>query len=341
MLLERLSNACGIPGREDEVRHLLRQELAPHVDDIWTDPMGNLIMRKGAGSTRVMLDAHMDEVGFVVSGFTEDGCLQFKQVGGCDPRVLPGRAVWITNARIPGVIGAKAFHLCSDEERNSPVSMGDMVIDFGARTKEEAESVCELGDPIYFASAFARFGEQVVKGKAFDDRAGCAVVAAVLKEANYPGLTLYGVFTCQEEVGLRGARIAAYNLHPHVAIAIDATASGNVPGIDPFDTSTNMGEGPAIYLQDAHTVPSARLRAELVRVAKAHAIPHQFKRLTAGGTDSVAIQTQRGGIPSCPVSIPSRYIHSGASLMDLRDFGHTCDLMHAFLGSVNKGEFRP
>lgn len=341
MLLERLSNACGVPGREDEVRELIRQELVPYADDIWTDPMGNLIVRKGSGPIRVMLDAHMDEVGFVVGGYTEDGCLQFKQVGGCDPRVLPGRAVWVTNDRMPGVIGAKAFHLCSDEERNQPVPVSEMVIDVGARTREEAEALCELGDPIYFASTFERLGQHVVKGKAFDDRAGCAVVAALMQEASYPGITLYGVFTCQEEVGLRGARIAAYNLNPDVAIAIDATASGNVPGIDPFDTSTNMGEGPAIYLLDAQTVPNARLRSELVRVAKERMIPHQFKRLTAGGTDSVAIQVQRGGIPSCAVSIPSRYIHSGASLMDMRDFAHTCDLIQAFLGSVDKGEFRP
>ncbi|HYF91883.1 MAG TPA: M42 family metallopeptidase [Symbiobacteriaceae bacterium] len=342
MLLERLSNACGISGREDEVRDLLRQELAPYVDEMWTDAIGNLIMRKGSGPVKVMLDAHTDEVGFCVGSITDDGYLKLKKMGGLDDRVLPGRQVWVTQKRIPAVLGAKAWHLCSGEERGKVISFDQMYADLGCRSRKEVEELgIEPGEPVYFATTFEHFSDKVVKGKAFDDRAGCAVLAEILMRFSYPGLTMYGAFVSQEEVGLRGARIAAYNLNPDVAIALEGTGSANVAGVEPFDTITNMGEGPAISLMDNSGIPNLRVWEQLVRVAQENGIKYQNRRIVGGGTDAGGIALVRNGVPVCTVSTPCRYIHTNAALLHLDDLNGSVNLVHHFLQSVEKGDFRP
>jgi tetrahedral aminopeptidase len=342
MLLEQLSNACGVSGREDEVRSLLKRELASYVDEMWTDAIGNLIMRKGSGPVKVMLDAHMDEVGFCVGSITAEGYLKLKKMGGLDDRVLPGRQVWVTDRRMPAVLGAKAWHLTSADERGKVIPFDQMYADLGCKNRQEVEELgIEPGDPVYFATHFERLSDKVVKGKAFDDRAGCAVLAAVLQQFNHPGITLYGAFTCQEEVGLRGARIAAFNLNPDVAIALEGTGSANAAGVDPFDTITNMGEGPAISLMDASGIPNLAVWEELVRTAQEHGIPYQHRRIVGGGTDAGGIALQRSGVPVCTVSVPCRYIHTNAALLNLNDLNGAVALVHHFLDSVEKGEFRP
>lgn len=342
MLLERLSNACGVSGYEDEVRDLLRDELNGCGADQWTDAIGNLIVRKGDGPYRVMLAAHMDEVGFCVGAITDDGYLKLKKIGGIDDRVLPGRQVWVTNRRIPGVIGAKAWHLTSGEERAKVIPLDRMYVDLGCRSRAEVAALgIEPGDPAYFATAFEAFSPEVVKGKAFDDRAGCAVLAALLQRYEYPGLTLYGVFTAQEEVGLRGARVAAYNLDPDLALALEGTGSGAGPDIGPLETITALGAGPALTLMDNSVVPDLRVFEQLTRVAVAHGIPHQVRRQVAGGTDSGGIALQRRGVPTCTVSVPCRYIHTNAALLNLNDLEATIALIHQFMLTVAKGEFRP
>lgn len=342
MLLERLSNACGVSGDESGVRALLKEILAPRVDEMWTDPMGNLIVRKGSGPVRVMLDAHMDEVGFLVGEITDEGYLSLRKVGGLDDRVLPGRQVWVGHRRIPGVIGAKAWHLCSPEERKKVIPFDDMYVDLGCRSRAEVEALgIELGDPVYFATEFELLGDRVAKGKALDDRVGCTVLARVLLEYDFPGITLLGAFTTQEEVGLRGAQVAAYHLKPDVALALEGTGSANVAGVDPFDTITNMGEGPVISLMDASGIPHKRVWDELVRLAREHGIRHQFRRMTAGGTDAGAIARAREGVPVCTISVPCRYIHTNAALCHLDDVDGAVQLVRRFLESVEKGEFRP
>jgi putative aminopeptidase FrvX len=342
MLLEKLSNACGLAGCEDEVRDLLKQELAPYVNAIWSDALGNLIMRKGNGPVSVMIDAHMDEVGFLVGSITDEGYIRLKKVGGLDDRVLPGRPVWITNRRILGVIGAKAFHLITAAERTRVIPFDEMYVDIGCTSRTEVEALgIELGDPAYFATTYEHFSETVVKGKAFDDRAGCAALAEILKQNTYPGLTLYGVFTVQEEVGLRGARAAGYNLHPDIAIALEGTGSATIATVDPKETITNMGEGPAISLIDSSGIPNQRIFEALVSLARANQIPYQFRRMMAGGTDAGAIALQRDGVPVCTISVPCRYIHTSASLLNLDDLQGVIHLLHHFLVSVEKGDFRP
>jgi len=341
MLLERLSNACGTPGREDEVRDLLKQELAPYVDTMWTDVLGNLLVQKGSGPYKVLLDAHMDEVGFCVGAITDEGYLSLKKSGGLDDRVLPGRAIWVTNRRIPGVIGAKAWHLTAAEDRNKAIPLEKMWVDLGCRSRAEVEALgIELGDPAYFATCFEHFSDRVVKGKALDDRAGCAGLASLLTN-DYPGITLFGVFACQEEIGLRGARVAAYNLNPDLALALEGTGSANVVGVDAFDSITNMGEGVALSPMDASAIPNAQLLDQLIKVAETAGIRYQFRRLNAGGTDAGAIALQRNGIPVATVSIPCRYIHTSAALLNLDDFDAAVSLVHEFLLTVQRGEFRP
>lgn len=342
MLLERLSNACGVPGREDEVRAILTETLAGHVDEMWTDLMGNLIVRKGQGPVKVMLDAHMDEVGFLVGKVTDEGYVLLKKIGDLDDRVLPGRQVWLTDRRIPGVIGAKAWHLTTAEERGRPISFAEMYVDLGCRNRAEVEALgIEPGDPVYFATLFEHFSAKVVKGKAFDDRVGCHIVARLLMEFDHPGLTLYGAFTVQEEVGLRGARVAAYNLDPDLAIAVDGTSSANVAGVDPMETGTNMGEGPVLYPAEPTNAGHHWLFESLARTAAAHGLPLQYKRLAAGGTNAGGIALQRGGVPACSLSVPCRYIHSAASLCNLDDVEATVQLIQRFLRGVEKGDFRP
>jgi putative aminopeptidase FrvX len=342
MLLERLSNACGVPGREEEVRALLKAELQPLVDEIWTDPIGNLIVRKGNGPVKVMLDAHMDEVGFLVGSITDDGYVKLKKIGGLDDRVLPGRAVWLTQNRIPGVMGAKAWHLISADERGKVIPLDEIYVDLGCRNRAEVEALgIEPGEPAYFATTFERLSDKVVKGKAFDDRAGCALLGELLRRAAYPGITLYGVFTCQEEVGLRGAKVAAYHLYPDVAIALEGTGSVNVVGVDPEETITNMGEGPAISVMDQSAIPNLKLLQHLTQVARDAGVIHQFRRFTKGGTDAGGISLQRAGIAACTVSVPCRYIHTNAALLNLDDFEGAIALIHHFLQSVEKGDYRP
>lgn len=338
-LLERLCNACGLSGDEGEVRAVLREALTGEACEVYTDTIGNLICRKGKGPVRVMLDAHMDEVGLVVAGYDDSGLVRFKESGGVDARVLPGRSVLVGRGKVPGVIGAQAVHLLDRDQKERVIPVKDLYIDIGARSRDEAMTVAPPGTPVYFSTRFERLSDDVVKGKAFDDRAGCLVVARALLEGDYPELTLLAVFSVQEEVGLRGARAAAYHLAPELAIAIDGTSSSNVPGIEPHETVTNLGEGPAVSLADGTIVMHQGIHEHLVALAGKHGVPHQFRKMTTAGTDSGGIFLQREGIPACTLSVPCRYIHSPASLASLGDLDHTVELLRLFLESLDKGEF--
>ncbi len=339
-LLEKLSNACGLSGDEGALRDTLRLSLADDACEIYTDTIGNLICRKGNGPVRVMLDAHLDEVGLVVSGSDEAGLLRFRTSGSIDARVLPGREVLVGPGHVPGVIGAQAVHLLNGDERDKVIPAKDLRIDIGARTREEAAEAAPPGTPAYFSTKFERLSERVVKGKAFDDRAGCAILADVLRGPTYEELTVLAVFSVQEEVGLRGAQAAAYALAPDVAIAIDGTSASDVPGAEPPATNTHVGQGPAISVMDSTVVMDLGLRDQLVRLAEENKIPYQFRRLTTSGTDAGGIFYQRKGVPVANVSVPCRYIHSPVSLADLGDMGGASALIRLFLEGLDKGDFQ-
>ena len=330
MLLEKLSNASGVSGYENEIRQLIRSELSPYMDELWTDSIGNLFATKKGNGTgpKVMVAAHMDEVGLFVDFIESKGFVRFRKVGGIDDRVLLSQQVYIGEKKSPGVIGAKPVHLKNPAESQKVVSSDDMFIDVGASSKDEAQKVAKVGDPVVFATKFVQSGD-ILRGKAFDDRVGCGMLVELLKR-DY-SFSLHGVFTVQEELGLRGARIAAYALNPDFGFALEGTTAGDMPSKRDVSPSTNMGAGPAITIMDRATISDKRLVNLLVDTAKKENIPYQFKRTITGGTDAGAIHQARGGVPSVIVSVPTRYIHAPVGMIHMSDFQNTIELMYKTL----------
>ncbi|MFO7294836.1 MAG: M42 family metallopeptidase [Clostridia bacterium] len=332
-LLKRLTEVAGVSGDEGRVRQLIRQEVAPFVDDVYTDRIGNLIAyKKGTGSgKKVMLCAHMDEVGFIITGIGEDGMLKFKTVGGIDPRVLVSKRVLVGEKGHAGVLGIKAIHLQEPEEREHAIKVKQMYIDIGATSKEEASQAVKLGDYAVFDSRFVEFGDNKVKAKALDDRAGCAVLIELIKQNQRYDFDLYACFSVQEEVGLRGAEVLGYTINPDIAIVVEGTTCSDVPGVDEHFYTTLMGKGPAITIMDASSYSNKELVEMLVNTAQKEGIPFQFKKGASGGNDAGRIHLAREGIKAAVVSIPCRYIHSPSSVMDLNDYRNTITLISAFL----------
>ncbi len=339
MLLKALTEAFGVSGQEQEVRDILSERVRPHCDEVETDSLGNLIaLRRGSDKNcpKVMLTAHMDEVGLMVTFIEKSGALRFAPVGGVDPRVLVSKAVYIGRNRIPGVIGAKPIHLQKREEADKPFELDAMFIDIGAKDREEAEKLVKVGDCAVFATEHAEVGTNRVKAKALDDRVGCAVIAEVLARGRRWSFTLQAVFTAQEEVGARGAQVAAYRLEPDIALGLEGTTAWDVPGSEPHQASTTLGRGPALTHVDASLVADMRIVRRLVEVAEARGIPYQFRELTVGGTDAGRIHLVREGIPAAVVSVPTRYIHSPVCIVDKADYANTIELVTGFLDSIEE-----
>ncbi|HLT58457.1 MAG TPA: M42 family metallopeptidase [Limnochordales bacterium] len=334
MILRELSELPGVSGDEHRVRARLWEAVRDRVDGGRVDALGNLITWKGADrpGPKVMIAAHMDEIGLMITRIDKDGLLRFRKVGGIDDRVLAAKAVRVGPDGIPGVIGLKPIHLLKDNEAKKAVSHEELYIDIGAASKEEAERVVRPGMYATFATAFGELGDGLVKGKAFDDRAGCALLVELLA-LDFP-FPVYGVFTVQEEIGLRGARVAAYDVAPGLALVLEGTTCADTPGTDPHGQSTLLGHGPAITVMDATHIPARPLVDGLVAAAESAGIPWQWKRTTFGGTDAGSIHLTRAGVPAATVSVPCRYIHSPCAFMSLRDFENTRRLLAAFLEDV-------
>ena len=331
MILKELSEAFGVSGREDEVRGVIIEAIKGHVDEYRVDSIGNLIaLKRGTGESKlkVMLAAHMDEVGLMITHIEKDGSLCFRPVGGIDDRILLSKVVLIGQDRILGVIGVKPTHLLKEKEREKVVKVEEMAVDIGASSREEAEKLVKPGDYAAFATKFVELGN-TVKGKAFDDRAGCAALIEVLKE-DYP-LELHAAFTVQEEVGLRGARVAAYAVEPNVAFVLEGTVCDDLPKKRDVSPTTKLGGGPAITIMDRTFIADRRLVDLLVESAEENNIPYQFKQPAVGGTDAGAIHLTKEGVPSAAVAVPCRYIHSPACLLSLSDLENTVKLIKATL----------
>jgi endoglucanase len=336
MLLKRLSEAYGVSGDECEIRSILREELASHVEEIHTDSLGNLYVKKGIGRTpRVMVAAHMDEIGLMVVGYEKSGLLRVAKVGGIDDRVLVSKSVVVGKDRVPGVIGAKAVHLQKPAERKKAIDIDNLYIDLGARSQDEAEKLVKIGDYVAFVSKTREAGDNCLIGKAFDDRAGCAILAELLKE-DYE-LELNGVFTVQEEVGLRGAGVAAYTIHPDVALVIEGTSAADVAGTKEAGYVTQLGAGPALTLMDSSYIAPQKMIDLVVGTAKTLGIPFQYRRLTTAGTDAGIISQTHGGILSVVISVPCRYIHSPASIINMDDLQNTLRLAKGILKAIAEG----
>jgi endoglucanase len=340
-VLERLSNACGVAGREDEVRVLMKDLLTPNVDEVQEDRLGNVIgVRKGrSDAPKVMVAAHMDEIGLMVKNVTEKGFVQFAKIGGIDDRILIAQKVYVHTAKSPltGVIGSKPPHILKAEERKKVIEAEALFIDVGASSKKEAEAMgVRVGDPVSFDITFNQIGDDVVVGKAFDDRVGCAVLAAVMELIGDVDCTVYAVGTIQEEVGLRGATTAAFGLSPDVGIALDATVAGGVPGVKEVETSIKMRRGPAITVADRGLITHPRVLRLLVDAAEKSGIPYQLETGLPGSTDAARIALTREGVPSGVISIPTRYIHSPVSMLSLGDAENAVKLAVEAIKSVSQ-----
>lgn len=336
MLLARLSEARGISGQEAEVRELIRAEIEPFVDEIRVDPIGNLIaLRKGRkGNARIMLAAHMDEVGLMVVGFESDGLIRVAAAGGVDPRVLVSKIVHVGPEKRVGVMGSKPVHLMKPEEFERVIDMEAITVDIGATSREDAEKLVKLGDQITFATRCEPFGEGHIKGKAFDDRVGCLAMIEALRVQR--DIDVYAAFTVQEEVGLRGAGVAAYQVKPDLALVLEGTTAHDIPKTPEHSLSTVVGRGPAIVHRDTGWVGDPRIVCRLVETAESAGVPYQFKRTVTGGTDAGRIGLTEQGIPVAVMSMPCRFIHSPVSVMSQADLDNYIKLAGLFIDSLDE-----
>lgn len=340
MLLEELSNAFGPSGCELQVRRTLARAVRDKVDDLQIDTMGNLIaFKRGTGPDprlRVMVDAHMDEVGLMVTRINKNGLLGFRTLGGIPDRLLLAKRVLVGDKRLPGVIQAPPIHLTKPESRKQVIKIEQLVIDVGASSEDEAKGLVAVGDYVAFDTRFqvlAEEGLRAAKGKAFDDRVGCAAAAALLDD-DY-AVDLYVSFSVQEELGLRGARVAAFRINPDIAFALEGTVCDDTPKKKDLSPNTELGKGPAIYIMDRSFIADKRLVRLLIETATAHGLPYQIRQPGgSGGTDTGAIHLTRSGVPSAAIAVPCRYIHAPVSLMSLNDFDNLVALMKATLHAL-------
>jgi endoglucanase len=336
-ILKELSEAIGVSGQEGPVRSIVLNAIREHVDQVEVDTMGNVLaLKRGTASdpVRVMIAAHMDEVGLMVIGHDSQGFLRFNEVGGIPDPMLPGKVVLVGPEAIPGVIGVKPVHLADDDEIEKAVKMENLVIDIGANSKKEAEGLAPLGTCAAFSTKFREIGP-TVSGKAFDDRAGCAVLVELLLGERFP-CDVHAAFTVQEEVGLRGARVAAFKIKPDCGFALEGTICDDIPKDKDESPTTKLGDGPAISVMDRTYIADKRLLDLLMSTAKELEIPYQIKQPGVGGTDAGAMVRSRAGVPSVGLAVPSRYIHSPVALLSLADFDNTVRLMRESLSRLSR-----
>ncbi len=338
--LERLSNACGVPGREAEIRALMNSLLRPHVDEILEDRLGNIVaMKRGERKApKVMLAAHMDEIGLLVKSITTKGFLHFAKLGGIDDRVLIAQKVivYTEKGRLHGVIGSKPPHIQKEEDRKKVVTHDQLFVDIGAYSRDEAlRRGVKIGDPVAFDAKFARVSNDVVLGKAFDDRVGCAVMVESMKALKKLDYTIYAVGTVQEEVGLRGAGTAAFAVDPDIGIALDVTVAGDTPGVKEVEAPIKMKHGPSLTIADSGLIAHPKTLRLMIEAAEANKIPYQLETGLPGSTDAARISLTRQGVPSGTICVPARYIHSPTSLLSLRDVNDAVRLTLATLQRIS------
>lgn len=346
-LIKQLSLAFGPTGCEDAVRNLIIDQIEGQCDGYCEDRVGNLIAKisgrgmdyNPASPRRIMLSAHMDEVGFMVSGITDEGYLRFGNLGGIDPAVLCGRPVTVAHGDklLQGVIASKAIHLQTPEERKTVTPVTKMYIDVGAKDKEDAENHVSVGDCVAFRSDFEVFGEggRQMKGKALDDRAGCAALIEIMRDLYARSVDLpfdvYFAFTRCEEVGISGASVAAHTVAPDFSIVMEATAVNDLPGVSFPARVSELGKGGIISLVDGGSIYDNGMVQFALRTAEASDIPCQIKQYTSGANDARVIQRSRAGVRVLGLALPTRYIHSASCVAMYADYEAYRDLVIAML----------
>ena len=334
-ILKELCALPGVSGNEGPVREYIAARLRPYADEMITDSMGNLLLRvKGqrAAKQSVMLAAHMDEVGIIVTGITDDGYLRFDFVGGVDRRVVIGKRVSVGEKSVPGVIALKAIHLTEDGERKRVPPTKSLHVDLGCRTKAEAEALVSLGDTGCFDDHIEEFGEGFLRARAIDDRIGCAVMIALI-ESGLPVDASFA-FTVQEEVGCRGAVTAAYRLRPELALILEGTTAADLPSQKGNEKVCAPGKGPVIPFMDGGAIYDRGLYRELTALAAEKGIPWQTKTWISGGTDASAVQKTACGARVAAVSAAVRYIHSPSCVGNTEDFENIFRLVKAYLETL-------
>jgi len=342
--LEPLCNAHGVSGYEEEPRDLVQKWISPWMHSVRIDALGNLIAirrTKRENAPLLLLDAHLDEVGLVISYIEPGGFLRFTTAGGWDERVLPAHAVTVKTVdgkKIRGVIGTPPPHILKPEDRTKPFSIEQLFIDVGARDAEEIRSLgIAVGDSAVPDYPFCHLTGDVVMGKALDDRAGCTVLIRVLEELFGPGREeglqchVAAVFSTFEEVGGRGAQVAAYDLNPQVALVLEGTIAGDTPGVAPARNPSSQGRGPALTLMDRTAHLPRRLVGFLQEIADDAEICHQLKTPTFGGTNAARIHMVRAGVPTGIISVPCRYIHGPHATLRLGDMANCVTLATNFV----------
>lgn len=336
MLLEELTLARGISGDESEVRNIIKAELKNYSIDTFADNMGNLFAEKKIDeeSVKVLITAHMDEVGLIITMINDNGTLKFKTVGSIDERILASKRFFIGPKLVPGVIGTKPVHLLEDDEKKRPLTVKSLYIDIGCSSKKEAEKLIEPGDYAYFDGSFVEMENRLVKSKAVDNRVGCNIIIDVLKESY--NINLQACFSVQEEIGARGSGPAVRRLKPDYAIVIEGTTCMDVPHTEERNIVARLNNGPTISIIDKSTAADKRLFEFVSETAKKCGIKFQIKEGIYGRNDSGSIQPSEGGIPTIVISVPCRYIHSPNSVMSLYDYDETVKLIKAILRELTR-----
>lgn len=330
--LKELCLINGASGDESRVRDFIKSKIS--ADEMITDNLGNLIVfKKGKKrvKNKIMFSAHMDEVGFMITHINEDGFLSFGEVGGINPSVVLGRGVRLESG-VPGVIGTKAVHQQSADERKNQPEIKSLYIDIGASSREEAEKYAPLGSYAYFDDDFFEFGDGFIKGKAIDDRAGCLIMMNMINSE--PEYDAWYAFTVQEEIGTRGAGTAAFSISSDIAFVLETTTACDIAGVSGAKKVCELGKGAVVSYMDNGTIYDRELYNLAMKTALESQIPVQTKTLIAGGNDSRSIHISRGGVRTCAISVPCRYLHSPSCVIKESDFNAVKALAEKMLGAA-------
>ena len=329
-----LCSVMSVSGFEKRATPYIESTFKDSFDSISCDAVGNHLLVKKCqkeNAPKIIIDAHMDEVGMIVRGINENGLISYGTVGSIDPRTIVSKPVRIGDDEVPGVIGAKAIHLQRGAERETVLPHNELYIDIGAKDKKEAERKVQIGEFCALDGGITRLCGRRIAGRPLDDRIGCAVLVKIAEKLQETPVAndVYFVFSVQEEVGVRGAKTATFGITPDIGLAFDVTGTGDAMGAKPMACS--VGGGAAIKLKDASVICDRELTEELTAVAKENGIKHQFEILLAGGTDTSSMQMSGAGVRAAALSIPTRYIHSGVEMLDLADAEACVDLTVAYL----------
>lgn len=325
-LLKELVMAVSPSGRENNIRKIIQNQLSSYCDEIYTDALGNLICHKKGNGKKLMLAAHMDEIGFMVNYIDEKGFIRFSVIGGVQKYNSVNSTVQFTN----GVKGKISYE---NKENPSTVSFEKMYIDIGADSRETAENSVQIGDMASYSANFELIGKRIM-GKALDDRAGCWALIRAMQNAQSTENDIYAVFTTQEEVGLRGAKTSAFSINPDMAVAVDVSNVGDTP--ESLELNLRLGKGPAVKIKDSSFIIHESVKNLLIDCANESSVPYQLEAASYGGTDAGAIHLTGGGIASGTISIPTRYIHSANEVIDKSDLENTNLLLQKIINTPIK-----